>query len=143
MGKDDTIRFSDLSDTDMNETALINYIKQNLNNGLDYIYCHNSPDMIGYKKGLRHSMQVMDSCLEEYKKEKMIRLKRIWENPCPELRPIKDKNQVINLIARVANISGRVGLIRRIANEYEDHIDDVLDELDELITSLMDNLDDA
>lgn len=139
----DTISLSSLSDNDMNETALINCIKDNLNKGLEYIDQHDMPETIGYKKGIRHTVQVMDVFLKEYKAEKMARLKKVWASsggPLRPLQPIGCTNTTINLISRVSNIAGRVDLIRRIANEYEDHIDDVLDELDELLNYLFENL---
>lgn len=141
----DTISFSKLSDKDMNETALINCIKDNLSRGLDYIDQHDMPEMQGYKKGIRHSMQVMEVFLKEYKAEKMARLKKVWGSsagPLHPIQPIGCNNTTINLISRVSNIAGRVDLIRKIANEYEDHIDDVLDELDELLNYLFENIND-
>ena len=141
MPENDTILLSNLSDNDMNETVLINYIKQNIRRGLSYIDDHN----IDYARGLKHSMCVMDDCLQEYKKEKIAKLKRVWANsngPLEPVQPMQDLNTTINLISRVSNIAGRVDLIRKIANEYEDHIDDVLDELDELLNYLFENLND-
>lgn len=148
MKKDDTIQPCFKGSEDMNETLLINCIKDNLNRDLGYIDQHNMPDMIGYKKGIRHTMQVMDVFLNEYKAEKMARLKKVWASsagplqPLQPLQPLPCNNTTINLISRVSNIAGRVDLIRKIANEYEDHIDDVLDELDKLLNYLFENLND-
>lgn len=143
MLNNDTISLSNLSDNDMNETVLIDYIKQNIDKGMAYIDHDCRPESVGYKKGLRHAIQIMDSCLQEYKKEKIAKLKRVWANsngPLEPVQPMQDLNTTINLISRVSNIAGRVDLIRKIANEYEDHIDDVLDELDELLNYLFENL---
>jgi len=142
MPRNDTIKPCFEGSEDMNETLLINCIKDNLNRGLDYIDQHDMSEMIGYKKGIRHTMQVMDVFLKEYKAEKMARLKKVWASSAGPLQTLPCNNTTISLISRVSNIAGRVDLIRKIANEYEDHIDDVLDELDELLNFLFENLND-